>query len=90
LTSEWELLLLSLKITKLRIWPIDTSTSSILCLRYVYCLYSPSFIICLSCNSWLVFLSGSSIPCFSPSSPRGRGHLKCACFRGLRSPRGWG
>jgi hypothetical protein len=45
-------------------------------------------IICLSCNSRLVFLSGSSIPCFSPSTPRGRGHSKCTCFRGLRSPRG--
>jgi hypothetical protein len=45
-------------------------------------------IICLSCNSRLVFLSGSSIPCFSPSSPRGRGHSKCAYFRSLRSPRG--
>jgi hypothetical protein len=31
-------------------------------------------IICLSCNSRLIFLSGSSIPCFSPSSPRGRGN----------------
>jgi hypothetical protein len=40
-------------------------------------------IICLSCNSWLVFLSGSSIPYFSPSTPRGRGHSKCTCFRGL-------
>jgi hypothetical protein len=37
----------------------------------------------LSCNSQLVFLSGSSIPYFLPSSPRGRGHSKCACFHGL-------
>jgi hypothetical protein len=44
-------------------------------------------IISLSCNSRLVFLSRSSIPSFSPSSPRGRGHSKCACFHGLRSPR---
>jgi hypothetical protein len=42
----------------------------------------------LSCNSQLVFLSGSPIPCFSPSSPRGRGHSKCAYFRCFRSPRG--
>jgi hypothetical protein len=42
---------------------------------------------CLSCNSRLVCLSGSPIPCFSPSSPRGRGHSKCAYFRCLRSPR---
>jgi hypothetical protein len=45
-------------------------------------------IICLSCNSQLVFLSGSSIPSFSPSTPRGRGHSKCTYFRGLRSPQG--
>jgi hypothetical protein len=43
---------------------------------------------CLSCNSRLVFLSGSPIPCFSPSSPRGRGHSRCVCFCCLRSPRG--
>jgi hypothetical protein len=35
----------------------------------------------------LFFFSGSSSTCFSPSSPRGRGHSTCACFRGLRSPR---
>jgi hypothetical protein len=39
-------------------------------------------------NSRLVFLSGSPIPCFSPSSSRGRGHSRCAYFRCLRSPRG--
>jgi hypothetical protein len=43
---------------------------------------------CLPCNSRVVFFAGSSTSCFSPSSPRGRGHSKCACFRGLRSPRG--
>jgi hypothetical protein len=45
-------------------------------------------ITCLSCNSRLVFLLGSSIPYFSPSTPRGRGHSKRAYFYGLRSPRG--
>jgi hypothetical protein len=36
----------------------------------------------------LVFLPGSPIPSFSPSSSRGRGHSKCAYSRCLRSPRG--
>jgi hypothetical protein len=45
-------------------------------------------IIVLSCNPWLVFLSGSPISCFSPSSSRGRSPLGCARFRCLRSPRG--
>jgi hypothetical protein len=36
----------------------------------------------------LVFLPGSPIPCFSPSSSRERGHSKCAYFHCLRSPQG--
>jgi hypothetical protein len=43
---------------------------------------------CLPCNSRVVFFSGSSTSCFSPSSPRGRGHSKSAYFHGLQSPRG--
>jgi hypothetical protein len=33
----------------LRIWPLDTSTPSILYLRYAYYLYSPSFILSFVC-----------------------------------------
>jgi hypothetical protein len=35
----------------------------------------------------LFVFSGSSTSCFSPSSPRGRGHSTCSYFHGLRSPR---
>jgi hypothetical protein len=43
---------------------------------------------CFSYNCWLVFLPGSPVPCFSPSSSRGRSHSGCAYFHCLRSPRG--
>jgi hypothetical protein len=34
----------------------------------------------------LFLFPGSPTPRFSRSSPRGRGHSTCSCFRGLRSP----
>jgi hypothetical protein len=43
---------------------------------------------CFSNNCRLVFLLGSLVSCFSPSSSRGRSHSGCACFCCLRSPRG--
>jgi hypothetical protein len=68
----------------------SSSTPSIPCLWYVLLsLFALTFSYrCLSCNSRLVFLSGSSISCVSPSSPKGRGHSKCSYFCCLRSPRG--
>jgi hypothetical protein len=45
---------------------------------------------CFSRNCRLVFLPGSPVSCFSPSSSRGRSHSGCAYFRCLRSPRGRG
>jgi hypothetical protein len=35
---------------------------------------------CFSYNCRHVFLPGSPVPCFSPSSSRGRSHLGCTCF----------
>jgi hypothetical protein len=43
-------------------------------------------ILCLITFGLFVFL-GSSISCFSPSSPRGRGYSACSYFCSLRSPR---
>jgi hypothetical protein len=48
--------------------------------------YALSSFICLllsdhfSYNLRLIFLIGSPVPCFSPSSSRGRTHSKCSCL----------
>jgi hypothetical protein len=80
-TSEWELLLLSLKITRLQIYPLDTSTPNTPCLRYVYHLHFTHPLLLYRWfpdNCRLVFLSGSPIPCISPSSSRGMSPSGCA------------
>jgi hypothetical protein len=38
---------------------------------------------CFYYNFRLIFLPGSPVPCFSPSSTRGRNHSGCACFCSL-------
>jgi hypothetical protein len=43
---------------------------------------------CFSYSFRLVFLPGSLVPCFSPSSSRGRSHSRCAYFCCLRIPQG--
>jgi hypothetical protein len=60
--------------------PVVCVLSSFICLLLSYR--------CFSYNYRLVFLPGSPVPCFSPSSSRGRSHSRCACFCCIRSPRG--
>jgi hypothetical protein len=43
---------------------------------------------CFSYKFWLIFLLGSPVPCFLPSSSRGRSHSGCAYFCCIRSPQG--